>query len=90
MFHNRNETFFLGWIQCVRGTYYTLSHYEPVQMITNTTESENYIGVYYTLPGEGGSSEKYIRISRDANTNQWSYFIDGCTPGGFNKITPPP
>ena len=53
-------------------------------MITNTTESVNNIHVYYTLPGEGGSSEKYILIHRD-KTNQWSYIIEGCTPEGANK-----
>ena len=83
MFHNINETLFLGWIQCVRGTYYNLSHYEPVQIIT--TESENHIVVFYTLPGEGGSSEKYIGIYRDIKTNQWSYSIEGCTPCNLNK-----
>ena len=40
--------------------------------------------MYYTLPGEGGSSQKYIVINRN-KTNQWSYYIDGCTPGGVNK-----
>ena len=75
---------FLGWIQCVADTSYTLSHYEPVQMITNTTESLN-IAVYYTLPGEGGSSEKYIQIYRDSKTNQWSYNIARCTPNSINK-----
>ena len=75
---------FLGWIQCVADTSYTLSHYEPVQMITNTTQSLN-IAVYYTLPGEGGSSEKYIQISRDSKTNQWSYNIARCTPNSINK-----
>ena len=84
MFHNINETLFLGWIQCVAGTHYTLSHYEPVQMITNTTQSENQIQVYYTLSGKGGSSEKYIGIYRDVNTNQWSYYIEGCTPNYVN------
>ena len=71
---------FLGWIQCVAGTHYTLSLYEPVQMITNTTESKNYIRVLYTLSGEGGSSEKGVGIYRDVNTNQCSYYIAGCTP----------
>ena len=84
VFHNINETLFLGWIQCVYGTIYTLSHYEPVQMITNTTESENYVRVFYTLPGEGGSSEKHFDIYR-ATSNQWSYIIVGCTPGGVNQ-----
>ena len=79
MFHNINETLFLGWIKCVKNTYYTLSHYEPVQMITNTTESVNNIHVYYTLPGEGGSSEKHIQIYKN-ETNQWSYNIVRCTP----------
>ena len=74
---------FLGWIQCVKYTSYTLSHYEPVQMITNTTESENQIQVYYTLSGEGGSSEEYIMIYRD-KPNRWSYCIYGCTPWGAN------
>ena len=54
-------------------------------MITNSTESENYIRVFYTLPGEGGSSEKHIGIFRDADTNQWSYYIEGCTPYRVNK-----
>ena len=54
-------------------------------MITNTTESENQIYVSYTLPREGGSSEKCIGIYRDVKTNQWSYIIVGCTPGGVNK-----
>ena len=53
-------------------------------MITNTTQSENYIRVFYTLPGEGGSSEKIVVIYRDVNTNQWSYYIEGCTPRGVN------
>ena len=53
-------------------------------MINNTTESVNYIRVFYTLPGEGGSSGKEIRIYRDANTNQWSYYIEGCTPNSYN------
>ena len=53
-------------------------------MITNTTESYNQIHVYYTPSGEGGSSEKSIGIYRDENTNQWSYFIEGCTPHSFN------
>ena len=48
-------------------------------MITNTTESGNSIGVYYALPGEGGSSEKRVVIYKD-ETNQWSYYIEGCTP----------
>ena len=76
---------FLGWIGCVGTTSFTLSHYEPVQMITNTTESVNNIRVFYTLPGEGGSSQKHILIYRDANTNQWSYVIVGCTPCHVNK-----
>ena len=53
-------------------------------MITNTTQSVNYIGVYYTLSGEGGSSEKRVVIYRD-KTNQWSYCIEGCTPASDNK-----
>ena len=52
-------------------------------MITNTTESVNNIHVYYTLPGEGGSSEKQILIYRD-KSNQWSYYIMGCTPCSVN------
>ena len=63
-------------------TNYTLSHYEPVQMITNTTESVNQIDVYYTLSEEGGSIEKWVVIYRDAKTNRWSYIIAGCTPEG--------
>ena len=66
-------------------TNYTLSHYEPVQMITNTTESVNQIDVYYTLSEEGGSSEKRVVIYRDVKTNRWSYIIVGCTPWGANK-----
>ena len=65
------------------GTYYTLSHYDPVQMITNTTESVNYVRVYYTLSGEGRSSDKQIMIYRD-KPNQWSYCIKGCTLGSVN------
>ena len=54
-------------------------------MITNTTQSVNHIRVFYTLPGEGGSSEKCIVIYRDSKTNlQWSYSIVGCTPGSVN------
>ncbi|XP_063690657.1 uncharacterized protein LOC134823200 isoform X2 [Bolinopsis microptera] len=82
---NQTEEIESGWIQCVSETYYTLSHYEPVQMITNTTQSDNLINVFYTLPGEGGSSEKYIQIYRKAKTNQWSYCIEGCTPLGVNR-----
>ncbi|XP_063690678.1 uncharacterized protein LOC134823212 [Bolinopsis microptera] len=77
---NQTEEINTGWIQCVLKTHYTLSHYEPVQMITNTTESANSIEVYYTLSGEGGSGEDKILIYRDAKTNQWSYCIRGCTP----------
>ena len=54
-------------------------------MITNTTESVNSISVNYTLPGEVGSSEKGVGIYRDAKTNQWSYYIEGCTPYSVNK-----
>ena len=77
---------FLGWIQCVSRTYYTLSHYEPVQMITNTTESVNYIYVFYYLPGsgEGWSNKKSIQIYKDG-TNHWNYSIEGCTPEGVTK-----
>ncbi|XP_063690666.1 uncharacterized protein LOC134823205 [Bolinopsis microptera] len=82
---NQTEEIESGWIQCVNKEYYTLSHYEPVQMITNTTESENYIFVYYTLSGEGGSSDNYIGIYREAKTNQWSYCMEGCTPDSFNR-----
>ncbi|XP_063690665.1 uncharacterized protein LOC134823204 [Bolinopsis microptera] len=81
---NQTEERESGWIQCVSNTSYTLSHYEPVQMITNTTESENSMRVYYTLSGEGGSSEQYIQMYRDVTTNQWSYYIGGCTPGSVN------
>ena len=52
-------------------------------MITNSTQSDNQIEVYYTLSGVGGSSEKYIQIYRD-KPNQWSYFIEECTPGSIN------
>ncbi|XP_063690681.1 uncharacterized protein LOC134823216 [Bolinopsis microptera] len=82
---NQTEEIESGWIQCVQKTDYTLSHYEPVQMITNTTETVNEIYVCYTLPGEGGSSEKHIRIYRNVKTNQWSYCIGGCTPNTINK-----
>ena len=75
---------FLGWIQCVKSTDYILSHYEPVQMITNTTQSDNYIRVLYTLPKKGGRSEKCIDIYGDVKTNQWSYYIEECTPCNFN------
>ncbi|XP_063690662.1 uncharacterized protein LOC134823202 isoform X2 [Bolinopsis microptera] len=74
-----------GWIQCVSNTSYTLSHYEPVQMITNPTQLENQIRVFYTLSGEGGSSDDRILIYRDAKTNQWSYYIGGCTALRVNK-----
>ena len=53
-------------------------------MITNTTESVNNIYVFYTLPGEGGSSEKSIQIYKDRTNLQWSYVIEGCTPGSVN------
>ena len=53
-------------------------------MITNTTESKNQIHVFYTLSEEGGSSQKCIKIYKDNDTNQWSYSIKGCTPGGAN------
>ena len=62
-----------------------MSPYEPVQMITNTTESGNNIHMYYTLSGEGRSSEKQIMIYRDVKSNQWSYYIMGCTPNSANK-----
>ncbi|XP_063690668.1 uncharacterized protein LOC134823206 isoform X2 [Bolinopsis microptera] len=81
---NQTEEIESGWIQCVNSKWYTLSHYEPVQMITNTTESVNQIVVYYTLSGEGGSSKKGVMIHRDAKTNQWSYCIRGCTPYRIN------
>ena len=54
-------------------------------MITNATGPVYSIDVYYTLSGEGGSSEKYIGIYRDANTNQWSYYIEECTPFIHNQ-----
>ena len=50
-----------------------------------TTESDNLISVSYTLSGEGGSSEERIGIYRDVKTNQWSYYISGCTSGSVNK-----
>ena len=40
--------------------------------------------MFYTLSGEGGSSEKSIQIYKDG-TNQWSYVIVGCTPNSVNK-----
>ena len=49
-----------------------------------TTESDNLISVSYTLSGEGGSSEERIGIYRDVKTNQWSYYIWGCTPNSVN------
>ena len=52
-------------------------------MITNTTELVNQIHVFYTLSGEGGSSEKSIQIYTD-KPNQWSYYIVGCTPWSVN------
>ena len=39
--------------------------------------------MFYTLSGEGGSSEKSIQIYRN-KTNQWSYVIAGCTPASVN------
>ena len=45
----------------------------------------NQIQVCYTPSGEGGSSEKSIGIYRNAKTNQWSYYIQECTPNSFNK-----
>ena len=48
-------------------------------MITNTTESKNQIDVYYTLSGVGGSTEKGFGISRVGKTNQWIYYIEGCS-----------
>ncbi|XP_063690670.1 uncharacterized protein LOC134823209 [Bolinopsis microptera] len=82
---NQTEEIESGWIQCVSNTSYTLSHYEPVQMITNNKQSYNQIHVYYTLPGEDGSSEQLILIYKDVTTNQWSYYIVGCTPLSVNK-----
>ena len=54
-------------------------------MMTNTTQSENNIFLFYTLPGEGGSSEKGVGICRNNKSNQWSYYIEECTPDSFNK-----
>ena len=51
---------------------------EPVQFIT--TDNELYIGVFYTLPGEGDTDEKVFGlICENKDTNQWSYVISGCT-----------
>ena len=41
--------------------------------------------MYYTLSGEGVSSEKGVVIYRDhVKTNQWSYCIEECTPYNYN------
>ena len=42
--------------------------------------------MYYTLPGQGGSKVKYFAVRcGNVELSQWSYFIDGCTEGNWNK-----
>ncbi|XP_063689750.1 uncharacterized protein LOC134822564 isoform X2 [Bolinopsis microptera] len=74
-----------GWIQPVRGTTYPLLPDEPVQLITTDNELQKRIDVYYTLPVEGSTDERWFAMRcENKDTSQWSYYIGWCTVERWN------
>ncbi|XP_063689761.1 uncharacterized protein LOC134822570 isoform X2 [Bolinopsis microptera] len=74
-----------GWIQPVSNTSYPLLPDEPVQLITTDNELQKHIIVCYTLPVDGSTDGSGFSMRcENKDTNQWSYFIGGCTEGSDN------
>ncbi|XP_063689759.1 uncharacterized protein LOC134822569 [Bolinopsis microptera] len=74
-----------GWIQPVHLRSYPLLPDEPVQFITTDNELQKHIGVYYTLPVEGSTDEKWFNMRcENEDTSQWGYYINGCTVCSYN------
>ena len=76
------------WIQPARLKDYSRFPDDSVQFITTENESEECINVLYTtLSGEVLPDCKRFSLRCDnADTDQWSYYIRGCTDPGYKKL----
>ena len=73
------------WINPVPNKHYPLLLDESVQFITTDNELEKQIVVYYTLSEDGRSDKRVFGIRcENVDTNQWSYWIEGCTVISYN------
>ncbi|XP_063689768.1 uncharacterized protein LOC134822573 isoform X1 [Bolinopsis microptera] len=81
----QTDEFKTGWMQIVSGKFYPLLPDEPVQFITTDNELQKDIAVYYNLPVEGCTDEKWFgMICENKDTSLWSYCIAGCTVLSYN------
>ena len=75
---------FPGWSQAVDSKNYSFLDGESVQLITTDNVREGDIWLGYPLSGQGGSKQFAVRCE-NVELSRWSYFIEGCTEGNWNK-----
>ena len=75
---------FPGWSQPVLYKDYSFLDGESVQFITTDNVLEGDIRLFYIL--QRGSNVKQFAVKcENVDLSQWSYFIQGCTEGNWNK-----